>query len=59
MKNFYTQNNIGRAKYTISYHNGVSTHSDGSPFYGIMIFSNKKKFNQRIKELLKDGYKER
>ena len=41
-KLFYTQDNIGKAKYTVSYTDG-STHKDGSPFYGFAIFKNKKK----------------
>ena len=42
-KLFYTMDNIGRAKYTVSKFDGVSTHKDGSPFYDIAIFNNKKK----------------
>jgi len=55
-KEFRTQNNIGRAKYTISTHNGIDTHKDGSKFFGIEIFSNKKKFEARQKELLAERY---
>jgi hypothetical protein len=57
-KNFYTQNNIGKVKYTISYYDGVSTHNDGSPFYGIYTFSNKRLFEKKQRELLKEGYVE-
>ena len=56
-KQFYTQNNIGTAKYTISYHDGESTYKDGSPFFGILLFSSKKKFESKIKELKNQGYK--
>jgi hypothetical protein len=56
MKTFYTQNNIGKAKYTISYHDGISKHNDGSNFFGIAIFSNKKKFEERKNQMLNDGY---
>jgi len=55
-KQFHTQLNIGKAKYTISYHNGIDKHKDGSPFFGIYCFSNKIKFNARIKSLLDEGY---
>jgi hypothetical protein len=58
-KLFYTQMNIGKAKYTISSHDGIQTHKDGSPFYGIAIFSNKVKFNKYVGELLKQGYTEK
>lgn len=59
MKTFYQQDNIGKAKYTISFHNGIDTHKDGSPFFGIKIFSNKKKLNNFRTELIKDGYTEK
>jgi len=57
MKTFYTQNNIGCAKYTISSHNGIDTHKDGSPFFGIHTFSNKKKFEAKQRELIASGYR--
>ena len=55
-KQFYQQNNIGKAKYTISMYDGVQTHKDGSPFFGIAIFKNKKKLKAYIDTLLKEGY---
>lgn len=58
-KLFYQQDNIGRAKYTISYHDGIQTHNDGSPFYCMRIFSNKKELNKFRTELLKQGYSEK
>ena len=57
-KQFRTRNNIGRANYTISDNDGIKTHLDGSPFFGIEIFSNKLKFKAKVKQLLKDGYVE-
>lgn len=58
MKKFSIQYNIGRAKYCLSYTDGIQTHRDGSEFWGIAIFSNKKKLNDRIKEMEKQGYKQ-
>ena len=55
MKLFYTMDNIGKAKYTVNTYNGISTHKDGSPFFGIAIFKNKKLYNSHIKELKKDN----
>lgn len=55
-KQFYTQNNIGKAKYTVSMHDGIGTHKDGSPFFGIAIFKNKKKLKGYINKLLAEGY---
>ena len=59
MKTFNTMNNIGTAKYVVNYHDGVSTHKDGSPFFGIAIFRNKKKLNAFTKGLKAAGYVEK
>lgn len=56
MKILYTQTTIGKAKYTISYHDGETFHQDGSPFFGLKIFSNKVKFEEKLKQMVKDGY---
>jgi hypothetical protein len=58
-KEYYLQYNIGRAKYVVNFHNGVSTHKDGSAFYDIRIFRNKPAVELFIKELSNKGYKER
>lgn len=50
---------VGSSKYSISDHDGISTHKDGSPFYGIHLFKNKKKYEAKLKELQKEGYVER
>jgi hypothetical protein len=59
MKTFYQQDNIGKVKYTISYHDGIQTHRDGSPFFGIACFMNKKKLNEFKKRLISEGYQEK
>ena len=59
MKTYYRQDNIGKAKYTISYHDGIEKHKDGSPFFGIAIFKNKKKLNTFVKKLVSEDYTER
>jgi len=51
--------NVGKAKYVINTHNGVDTHKDGSKFFGIECFSNKVKFNKKIKQLKAEGYVEK
>lgn len=56
MKTFYRQNNIGKAKYTVSFHDGIQTHKDGSPFLGIATFKNKRKLNKFISGLQGEGY---
>jgi hypothetical protein len=41
-KKYKEQHGIGKAKYTVSFYDGKKTHKDGSPFYDIKIFKNKK-----------------
>ena len=55
-KTFYQRDNVGKAKYTINFHDGVSTHKDGSDFFGIAIFKNKLKLKAFVKGLLSTGY---
>jgi len=59
MKLFYLMSNIGHAKYVVNYHDGIKTHKDGSAFYGIAIFKNKKKLKEFIDNLKLNGYTER
>lgn len=55
---FNTMLGIGRAKYVVNYHDGVKTHPDGSKFFDIAIFSNKKTFDAFVADLKKKGYRE-
>ena len=48
--------NIGHAKYVVNYHDGTKKHTDGSDFFDIAIFKNKKKFQEFISSLINDGY---
>ena len=59
MKEFRTRYGIGKCKYVVSYHNGIKTHPDGSRFFDIAIFSNKKKLRQFENNLRREGYKAR
>ncbi len=56
-KVFNIQFNVGKCKYVINYHNGIKRHPDGSKFFDIDVYSNKKKFELRQKQLLNLGYK--
>lgn len=58
MKRFYTQTNIGTVKYLVNYHDGCKKHKDGSSFYDIATFKNKKKLAKFVSGLLKNGYVE-
>ena len=55
-KRFRQQDGIGKSKYTISYHDGKQKHKDGSDFFGIKIFKNKKDLESFRKDLKKQGY---
>lgn len=48
--------NVGTCKYVINYHDGQSLHRDGSPFFDIAIFSNKRKKDAYVRALIADGY---
>jgi len=46
---------IGRVKYSISFHDGIKKHNDGSDFWDIKIFKNKVDFNKAIKKYTKES----
>ena len=56
-KRFKRQDGIGKAKYTVSYHDGKKKHKDGSDFFDIKIFKNKKDLSDFVGTLTKQGYK--
>ena len=57
MKKFNVMYGVGTGKYLVNFHDGVKTHTDGSPFFDVKIFTNRKKFNYFISELISSGYK--
>lgn len=58
MKTFHIRENVGRAKYLVNYHDGKKKHADGSDFFDISIFKNKKNLARFIGELQSQGYSE-
>ena len=56
VKRFRVTNNVGKVKYLLSYHNGQKKHNDGSDFFDISCFKNKKKLNSFIEELIQENY---
>jgi len=58
-KKFNEMQNVGKCKYVVNFHDGEKKHKDGSPFFDISIFSNKRKKKAFIKELCKQGYSQR
>lgn len=57
MKKFNVMYGVGTAKYLVNFHDGIKTHNDGSEFFDVKTFRNRKKFNSFIAELMADGYK--
>lgn len=57
-KTYYSQDNIGCAKYTVSFHNGEKLHDDGSPFFDMRIFRRKADRNKFVSDLTQQGYAE-
>ena len=55
-KRYYQKDGIGKSKYTISYHDGKKKHKDGSDFFDIQIFRNKKDLAKFVNTLHKGGY---
>lgn len=56
MKVFNEQENIGKAKYLVNFHDGVKQNKDSSPFFDLKIFKNKKKKAAFTKSLEEQGY---
>ena len=56
MKKYNEMMNVGKAKYLVSFYNGMDTHKDGSEFWGIRTFTNKVDKGKFCNTLLKEGY---
>jgi hypothetical protein len=57
--NYHIRSNIGKARYVVSFHDGIKTHADGSEFYDIRIARNKRELNAFVSDLRRSGYVER
>lgn len=55
MKKYNIMYGIGKCKYVVNYYNGKK-YDDGSNFYDIKIFKNKRKMEKFVKELKKEGF---
>ena len=58
MKCFYYLQNVGKCRHVVNFHDGIKTHLDGSPFYDVTIFSNKRAAHRFMRGLIADGYTE-
>jgi hypothetical protein len=57
-KRFSVQERVGRARHVVSFHDGVKTHADYSPFFDMQICGNKRARQKFVKELTAAGYVE-
>jgi hypothetical protein len=55
-KRYNVMYGVGSSKYTVNFHNGKSKHKDGSDFFDIAIFKNKKDLAKKINDLTRQGY---
>lgn len=55
-KVFNMQYNIGKCRYVVNFHDGLKVHNDGSKFFDIAIFRNKRDLNIFLAELRNKGY---
>jgi hypothetical protein len=55
-KRYNVMYGVGSSKYTVNFHDGKSKHKDGSDFFDIAIFKNKKDLAKKINDLTKQGY---
>jgi hypothetical protein len=58
-KVFYELRTVGSSRYAVNYHDGVKSHGDGSKFFDIAIFSNKRNKDRFLRNLRRQGYAER
>lgn len=58
-KRFYQIDNIGKVKYSLFFHDGVTKYNDGSDFFDVRTFKNKLDLENKRQQLLKDGYTDR
>ena len=56
-KRYNQKDGVGKSKYVISYHDGKKKHKDGSDFFDMQIFRNKKDLAKFVNALHKGGYK--
>ena len=55
-KRYNQKDGVGKSKYVISYHDGKKKHKDGSDFFDIQTFRNKKDLAKFVNTLHKGGY---
>lgn len=57
-KQFKVNPQIGTARHSVSFHDGIQTHRDGSAFFALYIFRTKRKLTVFVNKLKREGYAE-
>lgn len=55
-KTFNVMAGIGKARHVVSFHDGVKTHKDHSPFFDVRVFGSKRSAAKFMKDLASEGY---
>lgn len=55
-KRYETIANVGKVRHVVSFHDGVKAHPDGSPFFDIATFGNKRARDKFCRSLIRQGY---
>jgi len=58
LKTFNILENIGKVRHVVSFHDGVKTHQDNSPFFEVRTFSRKQDVQMFARDLKAAGYVE-
>jgi hypothetical protein len=56
MKQYSVMENVGRARFVVNFHDGRKRHADGSEFFDVRVFRNKRKLVQFVRSLRMLGY---
>lgn len=56
MKQYQIHYNVGTVKYLVSFHDGVKTHPDGTPFFDVRTFRSKNEMQAFIRKLQSQEY---
>lgn len=57
MKIYSVQNNIGKARHIVNFYDGIKTHADGSRFFNMRIFTNKRASDKFVNQLKEEDFK--
>jgi hypothetical protein len=58
MKTYRYLYQVGKARHVLNWHDGTTTHGDGSPFYSMKICGNKRELARMLRVLQGQGYLE-